>query len=96
MKIALDQRLGTTVKTDWKALERMVELSAVLINRCLVGHDGKSPDSRLMEKEQLRGISGVRREGPGQSHSVPHIHPEADSHEPLGGRHLGGRCEEVQ
>ena len=34
-------------------------------------------------EEQLQGICGVRRGGPGQSHSVPHIHPEAGSHEPL-------------
>ena len=54
MKIALDQRLGTTVKTDWKALEWMVELSAVLINRCLVGHDGKTPYSRLMGKNSSK------------------------------------------
>ena len=47
-------------------------------------------------KEQLQGISGVRREGLGQGHSVPHIHREAGSHDPLGGRHSGERCEEVQ
>ena len=93
MKIALDQRFGTTVKTDWKALEWMVELSAVLINRCLVGHDGKTPSSRLMGKNSSvefgeRVLAKVTR--------VPHVHPEAGSHEPLGGRHLGGRCEEVQ
>ena len=56
MKIALDQRLGTTVKTDWKALEWMVELSAVLINRCLVGHDGKTPYSRLMVKNSSKEL----------------------------------------
>ena len=56
MKIALDQRLGTTVKTDWKALEWMVELSAVLINRCLVGHDGKTPYSRLMVKNSFKEL----------------------------------------
>ena len=95
MKIVLDQRLGTTVKTDWKALEWMVEFSAVLINRCLVGHDGKTAYSRLMVKNSSKEVVefGARR---GQIHSVPHIHPEAGSHEPLGGRHLGGRCEEVQ
>ena len=32
----------------------MVELSAVLINRCLVGHDGKTPYSRLMEKNSSK------------------------------------------
>ena len=37
MKVALDQRLGTTMKTDWKALERIVELSAVLINQSVFG-----------------------------------------------------------
>ena len=56
MKIALDQRLGTTMKTDWKALEWMVELSAVLINRCLVGHDGKTPYSRLMGKNSSKEL----------------------------------------
>ena len=56
MKLALDQRLGTSVKTDWKALEWMVELSAVLINRCLVGHDGKTPYSRLMVKNSSKEL----------------------------------------
>ena len=96
MKVALEQRLGTTVKTDWKALEWMVELSAVLTNRCLVGW--QNTIFSIDGEEQLQGISGVRREGLGRGHShpAPHIHPEAGSHEPLGGRHLGGRCEEVQ
>ena len=75
----------------------MVESSAVLINRCLVGHDGKTPYSRLMVKNSSKefvefGESVLAK----VSHSVPHIHPEAGSHELSGGRHLGGRCEEVQ
>ena len=60
MKIGLDQRLGTTVKTDWKALEWMVELSTVLINRCLVGHDGKTPHSRLMAFQHVNRLRTVQ------------------------------------
>ena len=34
----------------------MVELSAVLINRCLVGHDGKTPYSRSMVKNSSKEL----------------------------------------
>ena len=34
----------------------MVESSAVLINRCLVGHDGKTPHSRLMGKNSSKEL----------------------------------------
>ena len=56
MKIGLDQRLGITVKTDWKVLEWIVELSTVLINRCLVGRDGKTPYARLMAKDSSKEL----------------------------------------
>ena len=96
MKIALGQRLGTTVKTDWKAPDWMVEFSAVLINRCLVGRGGGALCSRLMEKNSSMELVEL---GERLLAKVTRCHtstPEARSHEPLGGRHLGGRCEEVQ
>ena len=74
----------------------MVELSAVLINRCLVGHDGKTPYSRLMRKNSSKELVEFGERVLAKSHSVPHIHPEAGSHESLGGRQLSRRCEEVQ
>ena len=37
-------------------MEWIVELSTVLINRCLVGHDGKTPYARLMGKHSGKEI----------------------------------------
>ena len=50
MKNSLDWRLNVCVKTDWMVLEWMVELATELINRCLVGHHGKTPFARLTGK----------------------------------------------
>ena len=59
MKIGLEQRLGARVTTKWKIFEWMVELSTVLLNRCLVGHDGKTPYARLMGKNSSQPIVEV-------------------------------------
>ena len=42
MKIGLEQRLRAKISTNWKIIEWIVELSTVLINRRLVGHDAKT------------------------------------------------------
>ena len=42
MKIGLEQRIGVSIGTDWIVLEWIVELSTSLINRCLVGKDGRT------------------------------------------------------
>ena len=42
MKSALDERLKTEIMGDSKILPWMIEFSAVLLNRYLVGKDGKS------------------------------------------------------
>ena len=56
MKIGLEQRIGVKVTTRWKIIEWIVELSAVLINRCLVGKDGKTAYARLMGKNSSKEI----------------------------------------
>ena len=56
MKIGLQQRLGTEVKTDWKILEWIVELSTVLLNRCMIGKDGRTPYYRLMGKDSKKPL----------------------------------------
>jgi hypothetical protein len=59
MKIGLEQRLGAKIKTNWEIMEWIVELSAVLINRCLVGHDGKTAYARLMGKNSTKEMVEV-------------------------------------
>ena len=56
MKIGLQQRLNTEIKIDWKILEWLVELSTVLLNRCMVGKDGRTPYYRLMGKDSTKTI----------------------------------------
>ena len=56
MKIGLQQRINAEIKTDWKILEWIVELSTVLINRCLIGKDGRTPYARLMGKDSKKPI----------------------------------------
>ena len=43
LKIGLEQRVQMKIDTKWKIMEWMVELAPTLINRCLIGHDGKTP-----------------------------------------------------
>ena len=50
MKIGLEQRINSKLTTSWKIMEGMVEYAPLLISRCLVGHDGKTPYARLMGK----------------------------------------------
>ena len=56
MKIGLQQRINAEIKTDWKILEWIVELSTVLINRCLIGKDGRTPYAGLMGKDSKKPI----------------------------------------
>ena len=46
LKIGLEQIIGIRIPTSFKIMEWMVEFALVIINRCLVGHDGKTPYSR--------------------------------------------------
>ena len=50
MKIGLEQRIQMKIDTNWKIVEWMIESAPTLINQCFVGHDGKTPYARLMEK----------------------------------------------
>ena len=50
LKIGLEQRIGIKIPTSFKIMEWVVKLGPVIINRCLVGHDGKTPYWRLMGK----------------------------------------------
>ena len=43
------------IDTSWKIVE-WIELAPTLINRCLVGHDGKTPYARLMGKNSSKDI----------------------------------------
>ena len=56
LMIGLEQRIQMKINTKWKILEWMVELAPTLINRCLVGHDGKTPYARLMGKNSDKEI----------------------------------------
>ena len=56
IKIGLEQRLRTKISKNWKVIEWIVELSTVLINRCLVGHAGKTAYSRLVGKNASKEI----------------------------------------
>lgn len=56
LKLGLEQRSNAKITTEWKILEWMVEHAAVLINRCLVGYDGKTPYARLMGKNSGKEI----------------------------------------
>ena len=56
MKIGLQQRINAEIKTDWKILEWIVELSTVLLNRCMIGKDGRTPYHRLMGKDSKKPI----------------------------------------
>ena len=57
MKIGQEQRIRMKIDTSWKIAEWMGELAPTPINRCFVGHDGKTPYARLMGKQQ----QGYRR-----------------------------------
>ena len=50
MKSALDQRIESEVKGDSKILPWLIEYSSVLLNRFLVGKDGKTAYERLKGK----------------------------------------------
>ena len=50
MKSALDERLGSSILADSNILPWMIEFSSVLINRYLVGKDGKTAYERLKGK----------------------------------------------
>ena len=54
LKIGLEQRIGIKIPTSFKIMEWIVELAPVIINRCLVGHDWKTPYSRLMGKHSSK------------------------------------------
>ena len=54
LKIGLEQRIGIKIPTSFKVMEWIVELAPVIINRCLVGHDGKTPFSRLVGKHSSK------------------------------------------
>ena len=56
MKIGLQQRIGKAIKTDSKIMEWIVELSTVLLNRCLIGKDGRTPYHRLLGKDSRKPI----------------------------------------
>ena len=51
MKSALDDRLGTNLGVSSNVLPWMIEYGAVLVNRYLVGHDGKTAYERMKGKE---------------------------------------------
>ena len=53
-KIGLEQRTRVKVETNWAILEWMAEHAGDTINRGLLGHDGKTPDWRLMGKPSTR------------------------------------------
>ena len=47
MKSSMDEKLNTNIGTDAKILTWMIEYASVLINRYLVGKDGKTAYERL-------------------------------------------------
>ena len=49
-------RIQMKIDTSWKIVEWMVEIAPTLINRCLVGHDGKTPYARLTGKNSSKDI----------------------------------------
>ena len=53
LKDALDARFCVTVASNHIFLVWMVEFAGALINRCEVGHDGKTPYGRLRKKSEL-------------------------------------------
>ena len=61
MKTGLEQ-------TKQEIVERMVEMAPTLINRCFVGHDGKTPHE-ADEQTQQQGDRGDRRKGVGSDSS---------------------------
>ena len=65
MKIGLEQRIQMKIDTSWNIVEWMVELAPTLINRCLVGHDGKTP-CEADGKELQQGYRRNRRESVGE------------------------------
>ena len=59
MKIGLQSRIGAQITTEWKIMEWIVELSTVLLNRCLIGKDGKTAYARLMGKDSTKQIAEI-------------------------------------
>ena len=51
MKDALDAKIGTNLGITSKVLPWMIEFASVLVNRYLVGHDGKTGYERLKGKQ---------------------------------------------
>ena len=56
MKIGLQYRIGAQITTEWKIMEWIVELASVLLNRCLIGKDGKTAYARLMGRNSTKQI----------------------------------------
>ena len=55
-KIGLEQRTRIKIESDWAILEWMTEHAGDTIDRSLMGHDGKTPDWRLMGKPSSRPL----------------------------------------
>ena len=54
LKIGLEQRIGIKIPSSFNIMEWILEFAPVIINRCFVGHDGKTPFSRLMGKHSSK------------------------------------------
>ncbi len=57
IKIGLQQRPDAKITTEWKIMEWIVKLSTVLINRCMIGKDGRTPHRRHMGKDSSKHIA---------------------------------------
>ena len=51
LKIALERRLKRKIKTKESIMHWIVDHAGVVISKCQVGHDGKTPHRRLMGKD---------------------------------------------
>ena len=77
VKIALEQRLKAKVESDWKVLRWAAPHAANLINRCQVGHDGKTPFRGLKGKESQRKLVEFCEQVLAKPKRSPNNHSEA-------------------
>ena len=89
LKIALEQRIGIKIQTTFKIMEWIVELALVIINRCLVGHDGKTPYSRLMGKHSSEEMVEIRRKSVGEGGQKQKVHKNSSTPATMGRCHVG-------
>ena len=88
LKIVLEQRIGIKIPTSSKIMEWIAKLAPVIINRCFVVHDGKTPYSRLMGKHRSKEMVEIGRKSVGEGGQKQKVHKNSSTSATMGRCHM--------